>query len=159
MSAAPALLASLIGLLLLYAAWGDLRRREIPNYLNGLIALCAPVAWYILQLDAAQIGWQIALAFAIFLPFALLFFVGGIGGGDVKMLGAMALWIRPSLILPFLLLMALVGGGIAAVMILRRRMGRGPEKPELPYGVAISAAGFWVIYQQFVNHFPLNPVN
>lgn len=144
----------ILSLLLLVAAITDLRARIIPNPLNAVIALLAPLAWWAQGLALwPDIAVQIGVALAVFAPFVLLFAIGGIGGGDVKLVGALALWIAPRFILPMLFVMAVVGGVIAAIMLVRHRLGDAEGTPEVPYGVAIAVAGWWVVHQQYLNHF------
>lgn len=150
---------ALLGTMLLIAAVSDLRHRIIPNWLNLAIALTAPLAWWGAGLSPwPDIALQIGAALAVFAFFTLHFALGGMGGGDVKLLGALALWIDASLLLPLLLLMSIFGGIIAAVMLVQMRLRKTKEKPELPYGVAIAAAGLWALYQQYINHFALPPI-
>lgn len=151
--------AMLLGVLLLIAAVSDLRHRIIPNRLNLIIALTAPLAWAAGGLALwPDIAWQIGAALAVFAAFAALFAIGGMGGGDVKLIGALALWIDVRLLLSLLLVMALVGGVIAAGMLVRKRLSKAEQNPEVPYGVAIAAAGLWALYQQNINHFALPPI-
>ncbi len=147
--------AALLAALLLIAAVYDLRHRIIPNWLNLTIALAAPLAWIASGIELwPDLALQVGLALLVFAAFVGLFFLGGIGGGDVKMIGALALWLPTSLLLPTLLVMAIVGGAIAAVMLVIRWWRRGAGSPELPYGVAIAAAGLWAVHQQYLNHSP-----
>ena len=140
------LCAAALGLALLYAAWGDLRTRTIPNPLNAGIALGAPLWWWANGLALwPDVGVQLAIAVAVFALFAVLFAAGAMGGGDVKLIAALALWLPLGGILVLLVVMALAGGVLTLVMlVLHRRAGR-PGQPEIPYGVAIAAAGLWVI--------------
>ena len=150
---AVALLGGL-ALLLITAAVSDLRHREIPNWLNLTIALGAPLFWWAHGLALwPDVTVQIGAAFAVFAVFFALFAFGAIGGGDVKMIGALALWIDASLLLPLLQIMALVGG-----MLIHKKLRKSENIPEVPYGVAIAIAGFWAIHQQYINHFPSIPV-
>ena len=150
--------ATLLAILLLIAAGWDIHSREIPNWLNLVIALTAPLAWWAQGYTFyPDIAWQIGTATAVFGAFVGLFFLGGIGGGDVKMIGALALWIDFRLILPLLMVMALAGGIIAAAMLIREKFRKSEAKPEVPYGAAIAIAGFWAIHQQFINHLPTIP--
>ncbi|MEQ1686945.1 MAG: prepilin peptidase [Sphingopyxis sp.] len=152
------LCALLLAVMLLLAAGFDLKSRIIPNWLNLAIALSAPLAWWAQGLAFwPDIGWQIGSALAVFVLFAALFAVGGIGGGDVKMIGALALWIDARLILSLLMVMALAGGVLAGVMLVRQKLRKSAPSPEVPYGVAIAFAGFWALHQQFINHFPPIP--
>ena len=75
-----------IGLLvpaLLYAAWGDWLRRDIPNKLNAAIALTAPLYWWAAGFSLwPEIAIIVGLAFALFLLFTFAFAIGAMGGGD-----------------------------------------------------------------------------
>ena len=152
------ILPALLAVSLVVAAGFDLRWRIIPNSLNAAIALAAPVGWWAAGMalwpDAAM---QLGVAFAVFAAFVGLFALGGIGGGDVKLIGALALWIDYRLILSLLLVMAIVGGVIAAVMLVQRKWTGATDIAEVPYGVAIAAAGLWALHQQYINHWPLIP--
>lgn len=150
--------AIILAILLATAAGLDLKSRIIPNWLNLLIALTAPLVWWAQGLNPwPDIAWQLGSALVIFAAFAALFAIGGIGGGDVKMIGALALSIDVRLILSLLMIMALVGGVIAAAMLIRQKLSKSAPNPEVPYGVAIAVAGFWALHQQFINHFPAIP--
>jgi prepilin peptidase CpaA len=118
------------------------------------IALCAPLYWWASALpfwpDAAL---QVAVALAVFLLFAGLFALGMMGGGDVKMLAALALWLPWQPLLVMLMLMALLGGAITLITVVHHRWSRRTGQPEIPYGVAIALAALWVIGKPIVNHF------
>jgi prepilin peptidase CpaA len=159
-----------LALALAVAAATDIAARIIPNRLNLAIALTAPLAWWAQGMTLwPDIGLQLAIALAVFVPFVIMFNFGAIGGGDVKLIGALALWIAPRSVLPFLWAMALVGGVLAGAMLVHSRMRRRAlvagetaemqPAPEVPYGVAIAIAGWWVIYQQYFNHFPAQAGN
>src|SRR6218665_726041 len=123
------------------AAFTDWRRRQIDNALNAAIALGAPLFWYAIGLTFPEIGWQIALALGAFVVLAGLFAIGAMGGGDVKLLAALALWIRPEWFFQLILIMALLGGvltiAFGAWHVTRRRK----DRLAIPHGVAIAAAG------------------
>ncbi|MFM6854899.1 MAG: prepilin peptidase [Sphingopyxis sp.] len=145
-------------ILLVLAAAGDLRRREISNVLNSVIAISAPLIWWASALPLwPDIALHVGVALAVFAVFAALFFIGQMGGGDVKLIGALALWINPGLILPMLLVMTIVGGVIAAIMLVHKKIKKIEQQPEVPYGVAIAIAGLWAIHQQYINHLSLIP--
>ncbi len=154
-TAVPTMGIALI-VMMLIAAGTDLHRRDIPNLLNLAIALAAPVAWWALGLDWwPAIAIQVAIAGGVFALFAGLFYLGAIGGGDVKMIGALLLSIHPALVIDLLFIMSIVGGSIAAVMLIAHRLRKGDATPEVPYGVAIAAAGIWAVCQQYINHLPV----
>jgi prepilin peptidase CpaA len=135
---------------LLIAAFTDLRRREIDNWLTGAIALAAPLFWISSGLPLSAVGMQLAIAPATFIVLVGLFALNLMGGGDVKLLTALSLWIAPLWYLRLIIVMALVGGVLTlifgAIHLARRKQGR----VAVPYGIAISAAGLWVLASQHV---------
>ncbi|TCD06218.1 peptidase [Erythrobacteraceae bacterium CFH 75059] len=139
-------LLGMLAIALLAAAFTDLRERRIGNRLNAAVALGAPVYWWAAGFSlwpevALQIGFAVLVAAVLIGLWSLKF----IGGGDIKLLGALALWITPWSYGTLLIVMALVGGLltilIAAFHVAARRKGR----PVIPYGVAIAAGGLWVL--------------
>jgi prepilin peptidase CpaA len=148
----PTVFLGILALMLALAAAGDLRRREIPNWLNGAIALLAVPFWwslgYSLWPDMAQ---QLGVALGLFALFALLFNFGFMGGGDVKMIGALALWLPAGAVLNLLIIMSIAGGALTLAMLVRSRLARSNGQIEVPYGVAIAFGGLWVIAEPFLN--------
>ncbi|RJG56553.1 peptidase [Sphingobium terrigena] len=135
-----------LGALLIAAAITDLRARIISNRLNLAVALLAPLWWlangYALWPDMAV---QLLVGAAIFTLFAALFALGMMGGGDVKLLTALALWFPWQAVLSLVVLMALLGGVVTLVTVIHHRMTRRLGQPEIPYGVAISLAALWLL--------------
>jgi len=111
-----ALLALAVGFV---ACVSDLRSRRIPNVLTFGAALLALVfhgavgGWNGLLTSAA--GWFAGLA--LFLPFFLL---GGMGGGDVKLLAALGALLGPADALWLAVYTSLIGGAMAIVVALCR---------------------------------------
>ncbi len=148
-----ALIALLAGALLMAAAT-DWRRRIIENWLTGGIALAAPLFWLVSGIDiwpgmAIQLGVGLLVTFI----FAIMFAFGAMGGGDVKLLGALALWLPPSAFVSLVVAMSILGGILTVAMMIRHSLQKAMGRPEIPYGVAISAAGLWSIYERYLNHF------
>jgi prepilin peptidase CpaA len=96
---------------LVAVAW-DLKTRRIPNALTFGAALAAVlVHGYAGGAAGAGLslgGWLVGAAF--FLPF---FALGGMGGGDVKLLAALGAWLGPSTIVWVALYSSIAGGGMA----------------------------------------------
>jgi prepilin peptidase CpaA len=139
-------LLAALAIALLVAAFTDLRNRTISNWLSGGIALAAPLFWWASGLPLwPDIAWQLGIAVAAFAVLAGLFALGQMGGGDVKLLTALALWIAPLPFLRLIVVMALVGGVLTLIAggwnLMRRQRGR----IAVPYGVAIATAGLWVL--------------
>jgi prepilin peptidase CpaA len=144
----------LLGALMIAAAISDLRFRTISNELNAAMALLAIPFWIASGLAAwPDVPIQFGAAFAVFLVFAGLFAVGAMGGGDVKMIGAVMLWIPLPLFMPTLTVMAVGGGILSAVMLIHMKLRPSDKAVEVPYGVAIAAAGLWALHQQYLNQF------
>ncbi len=100
------------------AAVADLRTRRIPNVLTFGAALCA--VWLHMSTDGVRglglgtLGWMIGIA--LFLPF---FALGGMGAGDVKLVGALGACLGPLGALHIALGAALAGGVVAVLLTLR----------------------------------------
>ncbi len=140
-----------LAIALLVAAFTDIRGRKIDNWLNAAIALTAPLFWWASGLDLwPDMALQIGVAIAAFAILAGLFALGAMGGGDVKLLTALALWIEPTWFLKLLIVMALVGGVLALVMGAWHVARRRKDRLAIPYGVAISTAGLWVLATHYL---------
>jgi prepilin peptidase CpaA len=148
------ILLALLALMLLAASAWDLRTRTIPNSLAAAIALLALPFWWATGLalwpDAAL---QVGVAVLVFGLFAAAFAIGAMGGGDVKLIAALALWLPWQAVLMLLVIMSLAGGALTAAMLIRKRLARSPDAIEVPYGVAIAFGGLWLIAQRFLYHF------
>ena len=101
----------------------DVRTRRIPNALSlagalvGLVLNLQHAGAAGLAASALGLGLAVAVLFA---PFA----AGGIGGGDVKMMGALGAMLGPHLVVSGLLIGVLLGGVHAAVYAARRGLLR-----------------------------------
>jgi len=134
-----------LAIALLLAAFTDLRRRQIDNGLNAAIALAAPLFWWASGLGWPAIGLQLALAAGSFALLGALFALRVMGGGDVKLLTALALWFRPGGFARMIVMMALLGGVLTLVVAAGQLIIRQPARVTVPYGVAIAAAGLWLL--------------
>ena len=144
----------LLGVMMIAAAVSDLRSRTISNGLNAAMALLAIPFWIAAGWSIwPDIPLQFGAAFAVFLLFAGLFAIGAMGGGDVKMIGAVMLWIPLPLFVPMLTIMAIGGGILSAIMLIYMKLRPSEKAAEVPYGVAIAAAGLWALHQQYLNQF------
>lgn len=148
------LLLAGLAIALLVAAFTDIRRRQIDNWLNGAIAAAAPLYWWASGISLwPGVAWQLGMALVTLVVLAGLFALRAMGGGDVKLLTALALWIEPFWFLRLLVAMALIGGALTLVMGAWHVARRRPDKLAIPYGVAISSAALWVLAIQFVPAF------
>jgi prepilin peptidase CpaA len=152
---------------LLMAAWSDVRCRRIPNRLVVAAALLAALSR--LPVLAAPDLWQplaaAVLSFCLLLP---LWQQRLLGGGDLKLFVATALWASVDRLIEFALAVALAGGVLALLLLaapsvrsrLLPRLAITPyvcllvpssaltesseNRASVPYGVAIAAGAFWL---------------
>lgn len=142
-----------LALALVVAAFTDIRRRQIDNWLNIAIALGAPLFWLASGIDPwPDVPIQIGMALATFVVLAGLFAIGVMGGGDVKLLSALALWLPPTQFLQMLVIMAIVGGVLTLAMGAWHIARRQREKLAIPYGVAIAIGGLWILSLEYLPH-------
>ncbi len=147
-------LAAGLAIALIYGAITDMRFRRIDNWLNAGIALAAPAFWWATGLSLwPDVALQLAVALGVFAFFAAMFAFGAMGGGDVKLLTALALWLPWQPLLTMLMIMALVGGALTIFMAMIHKIRRATGKLQIPYGVAIASAGLWVLGERYFNHF------
>ena len=128
-----------LAIALLVAAATDWRRRQIDNWLNAGIALAAPLFWRASGYGLARrraAGSASASPHSPCSPRCSRF--EWMGGGDVKLLTALALWIEPEWFLRLLIVMALVGGVLTIVMGAWHIARRQRDRLAIPYGVAIA---------------------
>ena len=145
---------ALLALLLVSAGVEDVRRREIANWKNAAIALFAPLWWWSNDILLwPDVVLQLSLAALIFALFCVAFHFGQMGGGDVKMIGALSLWLPPTPLLGMLLVMSIVGGVLTLLLVIDRRLRRKSGAVEVPYGVAIAVAGLLALREPLLNQF------
>jgi prepilin peptidase CpaA len=146
----------LIGLaaILVIAAVVDVRTFTISNRLNLTVALLAPAYWASIALAPwPGVAIQLAAGAAVFTLLAGAFYAGMMGGGDVKLAAALALWFSPVGTVRFLVLMSLAGGVLTLVLVVWHRARKREGRPQIPYGVAIAFGGLAILAQRFLNQF------
>lgn len=100
------------------AAWSDVRTRRIPNVLT-LGGLAAALVWRALPGgESLESGlWAVAVTLAVAFP---LFAIGALGAGDGKLMMALAAVIGIARLPTALAAVALCGGLLAVLAIVRR---------------------------------------
>lgn len=151
---ALSILVFVLGGLLVWAGIEDARTREIANWKTAAIALLAPAWWVANGLPLwPDVAIQVGVAVAVFAVFLVVFHFGLMGGGDVKMIVALSLWLPFPAFVTMLMVMSIAGGLVTIVMMIERRIARNKNQIEVPYGVAIAVAGILAIREPLLNQF------
>lgn len=149
---------TLLAALTFWAALNDVREYQIPNRIVLAVAALYPVH---VLVSAEPVAWGGALVVAVVVLIAGmgLFFAGALGGGDAKLLAAVALWAGPANIVEFLAITAVLGGAMALFMSGPWRLGMALSLDAagqtglrnmlitnfMPYGVPIAGGVFFLI--------------
>ncbi len=142
----PFLLAALP--LCIYATWSDLKHMIIPNWLClGLLGAFVLLGLFLMPI--AALGWQLLAGLGVLVFTFVLNAAGKMGGGDAKMLAALAPYIAferaPLFFMIFaacLMLALLVHRVARAIPVVRRATPDWVswESAHFPMGTGISAA-------------------
>ncbi len=151
-------------LLLLAAAWRDVASRVIPNGICLALALIGIAAR--LTVGPSELAISSAVAVGLFLALLVPHSFGMLGGGDVKLLAAMAIGLPPIGVACLFVVTVLAGGVLAIAHLAMRRLPyprrananatilrrvyaaerwRVLHHGPLPYAVAIAVGGIWTV--------------
>jgi prepilin peptidase CpaA len=139
-------------------AMTDLVSFRIPNWISLASVALFFAAALIGGMGWAEMGWHVLVGFGALVAGMVFFAAGMIGGGDAKFFAAGALWMGPAYILKYCFVFALIGGGVAALLIVARSprvamaLNHLPysakllnSKSGLPYGVALGLGAMIVL--------------
>lgn len=150
-------------LLLLYVATIDVATRLIRNEICLALALLRIVSQFASPMQLAE---SLTVAAILFLLLFAIYSRGAIGGGDVKLLVALAVGLPLTGVIQLLTVTALAGGVLALAHLVMRNLPyprlapagssfarrvyaverwRHLRHAPLPYGVAIACGGIWTI--------------
>ncbi|MBA3447945.1 MAG: prepilin peptidase [Pseudaminobacter sp.] len=123
---------------------------RVPVLLLGVFAIVAPLT----GMEWTAYGWHFAAGALVLAVTFAMFAVGGMGGGDAKLLAATAVWLGfNNLLLEYLVTSALVGGVLTlAIMTYRRSplstftggnmfLRNFADGAGVPYGIALGVGG------------------
>ena len=153
-------------LLLLYVAMIDIATRLIRNEICLVLALLGIASQFAIPMQLAQ---SLMIAALLFMLLLLVYMRGWIGGGDVKLLVALAIGLPLMGVIQLLTTTALAGGVLALVHLMMRLLPypklapagsslvrrvyaierwRNLRHAPLPYGVAIACGGIWTVFSR-----------
>lgn len=149
----PWALMLVLAAMLVAAGVSDFRTRTISNRLNLAIALTAPLYWWSVGLTLwPGVAIQLGLAFAVFAVFLLFFRLNAMGGGDVKLAAALALWCSPAEMLMLVVVMSIAGAPVTLAALADHRRAGQPGRTKVPYGIAIVVGAAVILAQRILNH-------
>jgi len=119
------------------AAFDDLRRNAVSNWIT-VVALLAGLLYQGIRHGWAGLGLALAGALLGFAVFLVFYWLGAMGGGDVKLMAAFGALLGPSGILLAALLAAPIGALFAVACLVWNRRRR-----SIPYAPAI-VLGAWL---------------
>jgi prepilin peptidase CpaA len=156
----------LIGaLLLVCAALHDIGFRTVPNRISAALLVCG-IALRLFDGGTHQLFYSLLCGGAVFLLTYFCWRMSWMGGADVKLLTAAAVFVPPMVVPTMLLATSLAGGVIAVVFLLGSRVAPRPspgrpsglirralrcelrrlrQRGPLPYAAAIAAGGVFAI--------------
>lgn len=144
-------LIALFSALVVGAAVSDLRRFLIPNWIPAAIALLWCLWALVVPGDPVT---SLMIGVGVFAVGTVLFAFRALGGGDVKLLAAVALWSGFPEVLTLIFQIAVAGGVLSLLWILSGKVRVALayygvpisiETPtQVPYGVAIAAGGLFM---------------
>ncbi len=145
-----------------FAACSDLLTMRISNGLVVLVIASFLLLAFVAGLPFPTIGIHFAAGALVLAVTFGMFAMGWIGGGDAKLVAAIAIWMGFELLLPYLLYAAVFGGVLTLLLLVGRRYALpGPllkaswlvrlhhPKTGVPYGIALALAAMLVYPQTF----------
>jgi prepilin peptidase CpaA len=144
---APLWLLALLGAAIVAAAVEDFIRLRISNITCGVVLVTALVAMGLqgFSLDL----WQNGVVFLAFLlAGTALFAAGQMGGGDVKLMAALGLWVNIASGIWLLATTLVAGGAIALIYLATRAVRKDRSSRQIPYGLAIGVGACIVLAGQ-----------
>lgn len=149
-SLGPALFVLAFCALVLCAAANDIASMQIPNWVSIALAVVFPIAAMAAGMSWSEIGLHALVGVLVFIAGFILFSIGVLGGGDVKVIAGVALWTGTAALSPFAFWTTAAGGVLGLVILLtRKRLAPAEGRPEfvnrlltptkgIPYAVAIA---------------------
>ncbi|MCO5146231.1 MAG: prepilin peptidase [Aquamicrobium sp.] len=141
-----------------FAIVSDMVSMTIANRVSIILLATFAVVAPLTGMAWADYGWHFAAGASVLAVTFGLFAVGGMGGGDAKLMAATALWmgLSPQL-MQYLVHASVLGGALTLVLLIYRKSPLSAftggnmflrhfanEKVGIPYGVALGAAGLMV---------------
>jgi prepilin peptidase CpaA len=147
----------LFACILLFAAAIDLFTLTIPNRVSLALLAAFLLNALVRGIPLSTMIEHLAVGIVLLAIGFTIFARGWIGGGDAKLLACIGLWVGPEAVVAFISWTAILGGYLAALFSVYRRitpplwiisqpwaMRLHNSKEGIPYGVALAGAGLLV---------------
>ncbi len=148
------LFLSILPAALVVAAINDMMEMKIPNWISVVLVAAYPCAALYFQIPLADVMASVLLALVVLAFGFTLFAFNLLGGGDAKLLAAVAPWMGLGAFAYFTIYMVLAGGALALALVLFRQIPPLPiyantgwimnlhnARGKMPYGAAIAVGG------------------
>src|SRR5215510_11614298 len=99
-----------------YAVVSDIRHLKIPNWVSAILAV-AFLPYCVLLWPNIDLLSHLEITLVIFLLSFFCYYFSLLGGGDVKFLTALSLWMGPLHIFSFVMLTAILGALMALLVL------------------------------------------
>ncbi|WP_274630478.1 A24 family peptidase [Arvimicrobium flavum] len=143
---------------MVFAAVSDLLSMTIANRVSVILIAAFAVLAPLTGMDWTTYAWHFAAGGVVLAVTFGVFAIGGMGGGDAKLMTATSVWMGFGfLLMDYLVMTAFIGGLLTLLILLFRKsplaMIHGQNlflrhlsdaKTGIPYGIALGAAGLIV---------------
>jgi len=140
---------------MVFAALSDTLSMTIANRLPLLLVVVFAVVAPMTGMDWTAYGWHFAAGALVLVVTFGLFAVGGMGGGDAKLLAATALWMGLGFqLVEYLVVSTFLGGALTLAIVVYRNSplavftggnlflrNFADRKKGIPYGIALGMGG------------------
>lgn len=144
-----------------YALLTDLFSMTIANRVSLILLATFMIVAPLAGMDMMTYFQHLGVGLLVLACTFVLFAIGGMGGGDAKLMAATAVWFGWNMsLVEYLVVASILGGALTFVIILYRSsnlpvvlgrldfMNRMAQKNEgIPYGIALGSAGLWIAPQ------------
>ena len=131
---------------MLHVMYTDLTQQRIFNWvILLLLILYFPLA-FTAGYELSAVAMAVGTAMIVFMAGFGFFSAGWLGGGDVKLAAASALWLGPETVVSYILWTAILGSMVTlSIMVLRRKRANETgssydPRASLPYGPGMALA-------------------
>lgn len=142
-------------LCMIFAAISDVLSMTIANRVSLILVAAFAIIAPFTDMAWPDIGMHLAAGMTVLAMTFVLFAIGGMGGGDAKLMAATAVWFGFSIgLVNYFLTAALLGGALTILLVVFRNSPLSmlaannillrhfaDQKAGIPYGIALGAGG------------------